>query len=382
MKIALISTCALTTPPKKYGGTELVVAELAKGLLTLGHEVTVYATGDSSTRGSLRHHFARPVWPPNQLAELRHAGFAWTDIANATRRFDAVHVHHAAALPYHLLVDRPTALTVHHKRLPELIDHYRSYPEVAYVAISKRQAQLSPEISFARTIHHGLDPSLYPAGDGTGDYVAFLGRFAPEKAPHLAIDAARAAGMRIRLGGHPQELEGVQSYFEREMKPRLVDSRAVAWCGELSHAPKVELLSGARALLFPLAWEEPFGLVMIEAMLVGTPVIAFARGSAPEVIEEGVTGFIVHDEKEMAARIRQLARIDRVRCRARAQERWSSLRMAHEYVGLYEDMTRGVSRSAVISRAGIPLSPGRPHDRGELAHATLGESSERRAQLG
>jgi glycosyltransferase involved in cell wall biosynthesis len=352
MRIALLSTCALSTPPKKYGGTELVVAELAKSLLSLGHDVTTYATGDSTVLGQLRYHFQKPCWPPNELAELRHAGFAWNDIAHSTQAFDVVHAHHAAALPYHLILPQhATALTVHHMRVDDLVQHYRSYPDVAYVAISNRQAQLSPDVPFARTIHHGLDPALYSRGEGDGGYVAFLGRFAAEKAPHLAIDAARAAGVRLVLGGTAHEVAESQAYFERELKPRSLASADLTWSGELAHGPKLRLLGGARALLFPLAWEEPFGLVMIEAMLVGTPVIAFARGSAPEVIEDGVTGFLVKNVQEMAQRIRQLDQIDRGRCRARAQERWSSERMARDYVALYEQIAHKASGRVSHTRA-------------------------------
>lgn len=356
MRIALISTCALSTPPKKYGGTELVVAELAKGLIGLGHDVTVFATGDSGVFGELKHHFERPVWPPNELAESRHAGFAWRDIAQDAHGYDVVHVHHAAALPFQPLSALPTVLTVHHMRVDSLLTHYQSYPDVALVAISNRQAELSPELRFARTIHHGLDPSLYAAGGG-GDYVAFLGRFASEKAPHLAIDAARAASVRLLLGGEPHAVPEAQSYFERELKPRLASAGGdLEWCGELSHGPKVRLLAGARALLFPLDWEEPFGLVMIEAMLVGTPVIAFARGSAPEVVEDGVTGFLVHSAEQMAERIRQLDRIDRTRCRARAVERWSGDRMARDYAGLYAQLRERTGRVAHGARV-VPLTP-------------------------
>lgn len=340
MRIAVISTVALATPPRKYGGTELVVAEIAKGLIGLGHDVTVFATGDSSVFGTLKYHFERQVWPPNEAAEARHAALAWHDVMNDPVGFDAVHVHHAQALPDRCLIRQPTVLTVHHCRVAELVDVYRDREDVAFAAISNNQASLSPEVSFARTIHHGLDPDLYTMGAGDGGYVAFLGRFSPEKAPHVAIDAARAAGVRLLLGGVPHEVSESQAYFEREMAPRLAGENNLEWCGELSHGPKVRMLQGARALLFPLDWEEPFGLVMIEAMLVGTPVIAYARGSAPEVVEDGVTGFLVHDVKEMAERIRHLDQIDRQRCRARATERWSTNRMAAEYAELYAELAR------------------------------------------
>jgi glycosyltransferase involved in cell wall biosynthesis len=334
MRIALVSTCALTTPPRAYGGTELIVGELAKGLHRLGHHVTTFATGDSFPEGGLRSHFAGPVWPPDDLAEMRHASSAFREIARGG--YDVVSVHHASALPFMGFADVPTVLTVHHCRVQSLVDHYLDYPEARLVAISQRQASLCPELAFARIIPHGLDRELYPAGEPQ-DYVAFLGRFAEEKAPHLALDAARAAGVTLRLGGAPHSCS--QPYFDREVQPRLTraGSRAV-WEGELSLAPKLALLRGARALLMPITWEEPFGLVMIEAMLVGTPVIAFDCGSVAEVVEEGVTGFVVRDVAEMAERIGRLHVLDRVRCRERARERWSTARMTRDYVSLYESM--------------------------------------------
>jgi glycosyltransferase involved in cell wall biosynthesis len=237
-------------------------------------------------------------------------------------------------------------------------------------------------MSFARTIHHGLDPDLYAMGGGNRDHVAFLGRFSPEKVPHVAVDAARAAGVRLVLGGAPHEIPESQAYFEREMRPRLNGITDVEWCGELSHGPKVRLLRSVGALLFPLAWEEPFGLVMIEAMLVGTPVIAFARGSAAEVVEDGVTGFLVRDMKEMAERIRHVDRIDRRRCRSRAAERWSTKRMAAEYADLYTELARAsrVRRSVrALPRSSLaPASTG-PSPR---SSAAVSEQPSAEAQTG
>ena len=364
MKVALLSTCALATPPRKYGGTELVVAELAKGLSNLGHQVTVFATGDSRVEGSLRYHFEQPIWPPNELAETRHASFAWREVARFLSDFDVVHINHGAALRFHLHVPVPTVMTIHHARVDELVEHYRAFDGVEYVAISERQAQIIPELKVSRVIHHGLDPSLYTQGSGDGGYVAFLGRFAQEKAPHLAIDAARKAGMRLRIGGTYHEV-GVD-YYAREMQPRLASADDVECCGELGHDAKVELLRGAAALLFPIQWEEPFGLVMIESMLVGTPVIAFRHGSAPEVVEEGVTGFLVDNAEQMAQRIGELGRIDRERCRERARSRWSSSRMAREYVELYEKVAR-------VRRAKPALRIATPHARPGLGNVLLRE---------
>jgi glycosyltransferase involved in cell wall biosynthesis len=333
MKIALVSTVALTTPPRKYGGTELVVAELAHGLTALGHDVTLFATGDSQPACRLKSCFAEPTWPPNELAELRHASFAWAEIARALHPFDVVHLHHAAGLSFTRLVSTPTVYTIHHHRVEGLLEHYGAFRDIAYVAISERQRELSPELDMRRVIHHGLDIALYPEGSGAGDYVAFLGRFAPEKAPHLAVQAAQQAGMALRLGGTFHEV-GVD-YHREVLAPALQAFPQAVCCGELGHEAKVALLSGARAMLFPIQWEEPFGLVMIESMLMGTPVIAFRHGSAPEVIEDGVTGYLVDSTEEMAQCIKRVDHIDRARCRERARERFSTQRMASEYASLY-----------------------------------------------
>jgi glycosyltransferase involved in cell wall biosynthesis len=377
MRLALVSTTALSTPPSAYGGTELVVAELAKGLGQLGHDVTLFATGDSRPRARLRAHFERPVWPPNELAELRHAAFAFHEVAHAANEFDIVHVHHHAALPYHMFVNAPSVLTIHHARVDELVAHYADYRDVAYVAISQRQAELCPEVNFAAVVHHGLHVDNYSPGSGGGGYVAFLGRFAEEKAPHLAIDASLAAKVPICLGGAPHEVS--REYFERELQPRFASAAGrVQWRGEVSHSPKIELLGGARALLVPAQWEEPFGLVMIEAMLVGTPVIAFPRGSIPEVVEDGVTGFIVRDMQEMTQRIAEVGRIDRVRCRARARQRFSHLRMARDYEALYRQLAH---KYGMIRRTDkvIPLARGtrRAHETVRIGSAPGAEASGR-----
>ena len=332
LRVGLVSTCAIATPPTAYGGTELIVAELSRELQNLGHQPTVFATGDSTCVGAREAMFARAVWPVDRLAELRHAAASWTQIATLDE-FDVVHVNAPEAVPFINFVSVPTVATIHHERGDALVDHYAAYPEVSYVAISRRQAELAWEMSFRAVIHHGVDPDRYPFGKG-GRRFAFLGRLAPEKAPHLAIEAARRARVPLVLGGEAQLAH--QEYFVRDVAPML--GGPIAWAGEVGQREKVDLLAGSRALLFPIQWEEPFGLVMIESMLVGTPVIAYACGAAPEVVEDGVTGFLVHTLEEMCRRMRDVGGIDRRGCRARARERWSAGRMARDYAALYSEV--------------------------------------------
>jgi glycosyltransferase involved in cell wall biosynthesis len=241
-------------------------------------------------------------------------------------------------------------LTLHHSRgrARSSVELYEDVPDVAYVAVSRRQAALFAEVGLRRVIHNGLDPDHYAGGAGAGGYCAFVGRLAPENGPHLAIDAAQIAGMPIRLAGRPHSMD--REFFELHVKKRLVTADpAVQWLGDVSHEPKVDLLRRARATLFPLDWEEPFGLAMIESMLVGTPVIAFERGSVAEIVEEDVTGYVVRSVEEMAVRIKSIDAFDRGRCRARALERWTSLRMAREYEDLYEELVR----EAQTQRGGV-----------------------------
>jgi glycosyltransferase involved in cell wall biosynthesis len=346
MKIALIAPPFVAVPPTRYGGTELVVASLADGLTECGHDVTVYATGDSAVRTPVRHLYDEPIWPPNPWDEANHAAFAVGDIVGATPPFDVVHAHTPMALPLARFVEAPMVYTLHHDRLEDLAQYYsRSSARVVTVAISASQRDRIPEANPNWVVHHGIDVGLYPPGSGRGGYAAFLGRLSREKGPQHALRAARAAGVPLRMAGRPHWND--HEFYAREVEPLLIEA-GVDLIGEVGHAAKHALLGGAIATLFPIAWEEPFGLVMIESMLCGTPVIAFPRGAVPEVIDEGETGFIVENEEQMADTLARIAgepaSFDRAACRARAATRFSIDRMVERYLQIY--------RHAILQGAG------------------------------
>lgn len=351
MKIAMISTPFLRVPPRDYGGTELVVHELVEGLVRLRHEVTLFATGDSVTDGELRWRYPTGQWPPDHLTELDHVAWAMEEVSRGT--FDVVHAHSAAALAFRGLVPGcPMAYTLHHARDERLLSFYRHHHNAHFVAISADQAWRTMPLPRLTVIHHGVNPANFHAGPSPAEFVCFIGRFSEVKGPATAIDVARAAGVPIRVAGcvHP----GDQSYADRELAHRLVQPH-VTHVGPVGLKAKSELLRSARALIAPITWDEPFGLIAIEAMLSGCPVVGFPRGSLPELIENEVTGYLANNEGEMSDLIRPggpLDRFDRVRCRARAIERFSSARMVADYERLYTAMA-AVHRKALPAKASL-----------------------------
>jgi glycosyltransferase involved in cell wall biosynthesis len=336
----MVSTPFLSTPPCNYGGTELVIWELAEGLVEQGHEVTVFATGDSRTSGELRWLFERAQWPPDPLADVNHATWAFGQIARDS--FDVVHVHGTAALALSRVVpDVPMIYTIHHERTELLSSFYRYFPDVKFVAISEDQRRREIELPDISVVHHGLDASRYESSGATGSHVCFIGRLAQVKGPHIAIDAATKAGVAIRVAGdvHPPDRVFAAAELEHRMRQPNVHC-----LGVVGMDAKVDLLRHARAALMPIQWNEPFGLVVIEAMLCGCPLIGFPRGSLPELIEPGLTGFLVEDEEEMSRLIRPgsiLDYFDRARCRERAVQRFGRTAMVEAYVDVYQEAVAG-----------------------------------------
>lgn len=339
MKIAMISTPFLPVPPREYGGTELVVHELVEGLVERGHEVTLFAPGDSETRAELRALFRQSQWPPEMLADLNQVTWAMRQV---THEFDVVHAHSAVALALRRLVAGPPLVyTVHHEREEQLSAFYTYCHDAHFVAISADQASREIRLPHSSVIHHGLDPSRFRWSQQPADYVCFVGRLTEVKGPHTAIDISARSGVPIRIAGtiHPPD----RGFAERDLSWRF-GLPHVTYLGSIGTAVKVPLLRDARALLAPIDWNEPFGLILIEAMLSGCPVVAFGRGSVPELVESGLTGFIVESAEEMVELIRPggvLERFDRERCRKRAVERFSRDRMVDEYEHLYTHIARG-----------------------------------------
>jgi glycosyltransferase involved in cell wall biosynthesis len=339
LKIAVVATPFIRVPPEGYGGTELFCANLVRELTDLGHRVTLFATGDSSAPCLVRALYPTPIWPPDVEVEKRHLTWALEQVAAEKSPFDVVHLNSPFALPIARgLKIRKAVCTLHHARDPALSAIYSAEPWARYVGISHRQLELEVSLPYASVIYHGLDPVVYPPAFRPGSTLVHIGRFAPEKGTHDAMDAAREVGMPLVLAGRCHEID--RAYYEREVRPRLEDAKAsgrIEMVGEANHPRKVELLRSAVALLCPIHWEEPFGLIAVEAMLCGTPVVGFRRGSFTEIVDDGITGTLVDDGdfSGLCEALENAHRIDRRACARRARERFSASKMTEAYERLF-----------------------------------------------
>jgi glycosyltransferase involved in cell wall biosynthesis len=375
MRIAQVAPLFESVPPKLYGGTERVVSHLTESLVEQGHEVTLFATGDSTTRARLV-----PGWPRGLRLDGRsreHDGPHDRQLAEVLRmrdQFDVIHFHTDFRQAELVRRYRLPAITTLHGRLdlPEVAQAVRDYPELPLVSISNAQRTPVPRANWLATVHHGLPRKLLHGRDGRGQYLAFLGRISPEKRCDRAIEIAKRLNLPLRIGAKVDPLD--QAYYAERIEP-LMAHPLVKFVGEIGEHEKDEFLGNAIALLFPIDWPEPFGLVMIEAMACGTPVVAFRHGSVPEVLEDGVTGFIVDNIDDAVAATARCAQLDRRRIRARFEQRFSAERMASDYRRVYEQvMRRNVASSgsavtgavsavtgAVSAGAGAAAVPAAPH---------------------
>ena len=350
MRIAQIAPLAEAVPPHQYGGTERVVSYLTEELVRQGHEVTLFASGDSRTTATLVPCCAKALrLDPAVRDPVPHILMMLDEVRARADDFDVLHFHMDLM---HFPVFRDIAshtVTTLHGRLDvrDLQPFYRKFSSFPLVSISNEQRRPLPLVNWVGTIHHGLPTDLLRFTASPRDaYLAFLGRISPEKRADRAIEIARRAGVRLRIAAKIDAVD--RNYFEREIRPLLEDP-LVEFIGEIGESAKSEFLGHASALLFPIDWPEPFGLVMIEAMACGTPIVAYAEGAVPEIIEHGQTGFLVADIDEAVCAVSRLAELDRAAIRARFEERFSAKRMARDYVELYARLIERTSRRLRIA---------------------------------
>jgi len=335
LRIAQIAPLYESVPPKLYGGTERVVAYLTDELINLGHRVTLFASGDSITAARLVPICDRALRLYNHLDPLAYHILQLQEVFERVDEFDILHFH-TDYLHFPFSYDRAAAtLTTLHGRLDidDLKPLYQKFRKMPVVSISDAQREPLPMANWIGTVHHGLPINLYKKGDGRRNYVAFLGRISPEKRVDRAIEIAKRANLEIKIGAKVDKAD--QLYYEKEIKDLLTQPH-VEYLGEIGEEQKASLLQGAIALLFPIDWREPFGMVTIEALACGTPVIAFNHGSVPEIIEDGKTGYIVESIDEAVKALQAIHRISRADCRRHFENRFSASIMANKYVQLYE----------------------------------------------
>ena len=337
MRIAQIAPLHEAVPPKLYGGTERVVSFLTEELVNLGHDVTLFASGDSVTGADLHACWPRALrLDPAIRDPIAPHMLMMEQVARRIDEFDVLHFHMDYwPFTYFSRQKLPFVTTLHGRLdLPELQPVFSAFDRVPVVSISDSQRRPLPQANYVRTVLHGLPVNLLTPQPGPRDYLAFLGRICPEKGVDKAIRIARACGIKLKIAAKVDVVDG--EYFDKKIRPLLGDG--VELIGEINDSQKPAFLSGAMGLLMPIDWPEPFGLVMIEAMACGTPVIAFNRGSVPEIIEDGLTGFIVEDETSAISAVNRLGETSTERVRARFETRFTSRRMADDYLSVYRQL--------------------------------------------
>lgn len=333
-----------------------MIDTLARGLQTAGHEVSLFATGDSSSPVNLAYHFKVAMGvtrSDSTLLELLHVAAAY-EIAED---FDIVHDHTLIGPSFGTRYPHLPIVTTNHLPFQNGLDeYYRTISKkIPVIAISHSQAELATNVRLAGVIHHGVDVSNFPVGDGRGEYALFLGRMSPAKGVHVAIDAARAVGTPLLIAAKCREKSEIE-YFNQEIKPRLGGD--VEYLGEVNWAEKLDLLADAKCLLNPIAWPEPFGMVMLEALACGTPVVTTRFGAAPEIVDHGITGFLVDTPEELAKALTEVDQLDRSQCRRAAEHRFSSEIMVARHLLIYKKVIESVKASGSLTRSSSSRTAG------------------------
>ena len=337
MKAAIIAAPFIPVPPADYGGTELFVAHLAEGLVRSGVEVVVYANGESTVNAERRWIYERAHWPikvaeRGWIRQINHESWAVHDAAQSC---DIIHLQSAQACTLSRFIRQPVVLTLHGPHDSSLSELYSFFPEINYVCISEAQCR-KESMPRMRTIHHGIDLSRYRLVENKQKYLSFIGRISPIKGTHLAIEVARRTGIPLKIAGEVQPVN--REYFEKKIKPS-VDGNLVEYIGPADLDAKNELLGNSMAMLFPIQWNEPFGLVMVEAMACGTPVLAMPGGSVSEVVRDGVSGYICRSVRAMAGKLKDLS-LNPATVRRYVEENFSIEKMVSSYLELYTEAVR------------------------------------------
>ena len=339
LKIAQIAPLIESVPPRLYGGTERIVSYLTEELVALGHDVTLFASGDSVTAAHLVPCVPKALRLEAGVRDPMPYYMLMLDrVRQRADAFDVLHFHiDQLHFPLFRSIAGRTVTTLHGRQdLPDLLPLYLGFGDMPLVSISNAQRRPVPSANFAETVHHGIPAVLHRATtNARGGYLAFLGRISPEKRPDRAISIARALGIPLKIAAKVDRAD--ETYFKTEIEP-LLEGGGVEFIGEINEHQKTQFLGGAKALLFPVDWPEPFGLSMIEAMACGTPVLAFRCGSVPEIVEDGVTGAIVETMEEAIAALPRVIELDRKKVRQRFEQRFSATRMANDYVGIYRSL--------------------------------------------
>jgi glycosyltransferase involved in cell wall biosynthesis len=367
MRIAQIAPLMESIPPRLYGGSERVVAYLTEELVAQGHDVTLFASGQSITSARLVPCCAQPLRLNPAVRDIIPYYMLMLDkVRSMASGFDILHFHiDQFQFPLFNEMAGRTVTTLHGRQdLPDLHHLYRGFPDMPLVSISNAQRAPIPDANFVATVYHGLPRDLTPTPSPERGYLAFLGRISPEKRVDRAIQIARAHDMPLKIAAKVDRVDEV--YFRAEIEP-LLSEPGIEYIGEIDERRKVKFLGDASALLFPIDWPEPFGLAMIEAMACGTPVLAFRNGAVPEVIDDGVTGCVVDDLDQAIAALGRVLALDRAQVRKRYEERFTVARMARDYVKVYQRLAAAWSdrvQDGAASAAAARPNGARAHDQG------------------